>query len=142
MSGKGYLQGFPQIPAPISGPDGRITQPWYQFMITLWGRTSASQGSTTGATSQIAPFASTNIPAGWLLCDGSAVSRTVYGALFGIIGTIWGAGDGSSTFNIPNLTNRFLVGNGTLTIGNATGSIPLTGGSGNGYGVIAWGIKT
>ncbi len=41
------------------------------------------------------------VPAGWLLCDGSAVSRTTYAALFGEIGTTWGAGDGTTTFNLP-----------------------------------------
>ncbi|MBF0260289.1 MAG: tail fiber protein [Magnetococcales bacterium] len=44
-------------------------------------------------------------PSGWLLADGSAVSRTTYSALFASIGTTAGAGDGSTTFNVPNLTN-------------------------------------
>ncbi len=44
------------------------------------------------------------LPTGWLLCDGSAVSRTAYAALFSAIGTTWGAGDGSTTFNVPDLT--------------------------------------
>ena len=47
-------------------------------------------------------FAGNTIPAGWLLCDGSAVSRTDYAKLFSAIGTTWGAGDGSTTFNLPN----------------------------------------
>lgn len=55
-------------------------------------------------------FAGTSIPSGWLYCDGSAVSRTVYGALFLAIGVAWGNGDGSSTFNIPDLKGRFLRG--------------------------------
>lgn len=45
-----------------------------------------------------------SIPAGWLRCDGSAVSRSVYARLFAITGTTFGAGDGSTTFNLPNLT--------------------------------------
>lgn len=47
-------------------------------------------------------WGSTSIPYGWLLCDGSAVSRTTYKALFDAIGTYYGAGDGTTTFNLPN----------------------------------------
>lgn len=49
-------------------------------------------------------------PSGYLTCDGSAVSRAVYAALFAAIGTTWGSGDGSTTFNLPNGTNRVLYG--------------------------------
>ena len=42
-------------------------------------------------------------PAGYLICDGAAISRTTYASLFNVIGTTWGAGDGNTTFNIPNL---------------------------------------
>lgn len=49
-------------------------------------------------------------PTGFLLCDGSAVSRTTYAALFAVIGTTFGVGDGSTTFNLPNLKNRVPVG--------------------------------
>ena len=50
--------------------------------------------------------------AGWLLCDGAAVSRTTYGALFAAIGTTYGAGDASSTFNVPDYRGRTIVGAG------------------------------
>jgi microcystin-dependent protein len=49
-------------------------------------------------------------PAGYLLCDGSAVLRSQYAALFAAIGTDWGAGDGSTTFNLPDLQGRVMVG--------------------------------
>lgn len=49
-------------------------------------------------------------PTGWLLCDGTAVSRTTYAALFTAIGTQYGVGDGSTTFNLPNLKGRVPVG--------------------------------
>jgi microcystin-dependent protein len=52
------------------------------------------------------------IPPGWLLCDGQAVSRTTYPELFTAIGTIYGNGDNSTTFNVPNLTNEFIRGFG------------------------------
>ena len=52
----------------------------------------------------------TVVPAGWLLCDGTAVSRTTYAALFAAIGTLWGAGDGVTTFNLPDARGQFLRG--------------------------------
>jgi microcystin-dependent protein len=57
-------------------------------------------------------FAGPNLPAGWFFCDGSAVSRTQYAALFAAIGTYWGAGDQVSTFNVPDLRGRVPVGYG------------------------------
>lgn len=61
-------------------------------------------------TGMIAFFDLTDIPDGWLLCDGSAVSRTTYANLFAEIGTRHGAGDGSTTFNLPDMDARFLEG--------------------------------
>lgn len=55
-------------------------------------------------------YAGATAPAGYLLCDGSAVSRTDYSALFSAIGTTYGEGDGSTTFNLPNLQGRVPVG--------------------------------
>lgn len=52
-------------------------------------------------------------PDGWLLCDGNAYSRTDYPDLFAACGTTWGAGDGSTTFNVPDLRGRFPLGAGT-----------------------------
>ena len=63
----------------------------------------------TGVTSQFAG-PRTSIPAGYLLCDGRAVSRTTYLNLFNVVGTVYGAGDGTTTFNLPN-------GQGTIFIG-------------------------
>lgn len=61
-------------------------------------------------TGTLAPFAGTTIPADWLLCNGANVSRTTYAALFKVIGTAWGAGDGSTTFTLPNASGRVLQG--------------------------------
>ena len=58
----------------------------------------------------ILPFADDTIPSGYLLCDGSAISRTTYATLFSIIGTTYGVGDGSTTFNLPNLKGKVPVG--------------------------------
>jgi len=58
----------------------------------------------------VAPFAMEVAPAGWLECDGSAISRTSYAALFTAIGTVHGVGDGSTTFNLPDYRGQFLRG--------------------------------
>ncbi|MBO7344489.1 MAG: tail fiber protein [Clostridia bacterium] len=62
---------------------------------------------TTEKPGMIKPFAGTTVPTGYLLCDGSAVSRTTYADLFAAIGTTYGSGDGSTTFNIPNAWSVF-----------------------------------
>ena len=61
-------------------------------------------------------FHATDVPEGWLLCNGAAVSRTTYSRLFAKIGTKYGSGNGSSTFNLPNLNDRVLQG--TTNTGN------------------------
>jgi microcystin-dependent protein len=58
----------------------------------------------------IAAFGGSTAPSGWLACDGSAVSRTVYSLLFAVVGTLYGIGDGSTTFNLPDLRGRVGVG--------------------------------
>ena len=58
-------------------------------------------------------------PSGWLICNGSAVSRTTYSALFAAIGTTYGSGNGSTTFNLPNLSGRFALG---VSSGHARGT--------------------
>jgi microcystin-dependent protein len=52
-------------------------------------------------------FAAQTPPTGWLLCNGQAVSRTTYVTLFNVIGTLYGTGDGATTFNLPDLRNRY-----------------------------------
>lgn len=74
----------------------------------------------------IVAYAGSSVPTGWYLCNGAPFSRTVYTTLFAAIGTVWGAGDGSTTFNIPNFARRTLVGSGgsgTGTLGSTTGSL-------------------
>ena len=58
----------------------------------------------------IAPYAGKTAPEGWLLCDGSAVSRTTYADLYAAIGTTYGAGNGSTTFTLPDLRGRVPAG--------------------------------
>lgn len=63
----------------------------------------------------IQAYAGSSAPTGWLVCDGSAVSRTTYSALFALIGTTYGAGNGSTTFNVPDLRARMPIGIGAVT---------------------------
>jgi microcystin-dependent protein len=66
--------------------------------------------SASVPTATVIAYAGTSIPAGWLLCDGSAVSRTQYAALFAALAISHGGGDGVNTFNIPDYRGRFLRG--------------------------------
>ncbi len=68
-------------------------------------------------------------PTGWLICDGAAVSRTTYAALFAVISTTYGAGNGSTTFNLPNMTGRVVAGvtgSGGYTLGGTGGANSVT----------------
>ena len=71
-------------------------------------------------TASIMPYAGSSAPTGYLLCDGAAISRSTYSNLFGLLATTYGSGDGSSTFNIPDLRGRVIAGHGgTLLSGSA-----------------------
>jgi microcystin-dependent protein len=90
---------------------------------------SLANGGGFVPTGTLLDFAGTSAPTGFLGCDGAAVSRTTYASLFTAIGTTWGAGDGSTTFNLPNFQRRVAVGSGgsgTATLANTVGS---TGGA-------------
>ena len=90
-----------------------MTQVFRQFCYSLWARTGGSQGGALIATGTLAEFAASTPPDGWLACDGSAVSRSIYATLFSVIGTAWGPGDGTNTFNLPDLRTRMSLGAGT-----------------------------
>lgn len=66
--------------------------------------------SSAFSSGMLVPFAGSSAPGGWLLCYGQAVSRTTYSALFSAIGTTYGSGDGSTTFNVPDLRGRVIAG--------------------------------
>jgi microcystin-dependent protein len=69
----------------------------------------------------VLPYGGASAPTGFLLCDGAAVSRSTYAALFTAIGTAYGVGDGSTTFNVPDTRGRMPVGKGTNTDIDALG---------------------
>ena len=72
-------------------------------------------------------FAGSQAPEGFLVCNGGAISRTTYSQLFAVIGTTYGSGDGSTTFNLPNLTDRFLQGSTTSGTVKDAGLPNITG---------------
>jgi microcystin-dependent protein len=82
-----------------------------------WDLTKVTQGFQTSPTAAsglpagvMVPFGGSSVPSGWLLCDGTAVSRTTYSALFAAISTAYGTGDGSTTFNLPNMKGNVPIG--------------------------------
>jgi microcystin-dependent protein len=85
-----------------------------------------SQLTAAVPSGSIVDWPSSSVPTGWLLCDGSAVSRAGYAALFAVIGTLYGAGDGSTTFNVPNCQGRFTLGKAAAGTGS---TLAGTGGS-------------
>lgn len=74
------------------------------------------------------PFAGTTAPGGYLLCDGSAVSRTTFAALFAAISTTYGSGNGSTTFNLPDMRGRIAAGKDNM--GGSAANRVTAGGSG------------
>jgi len=102
-------------------------------------------GSTAGGfeiipSGSIIAFGGSAAPdAGWLLCNGADVSRTTYARLFAAISTAYGAGNGSSTFGLPDLRDRVLLGKGTnnSTLGAETGSAAASSVITNATGTIA-----
>jgi len=78
-------------------------------------------------TATIVPWSSASVPSGFLECNGTAVSRSTYSALFAIVGTTYGAGDGSTTFNTPDLQDNTPVGkSGTKALGSTGGANTVT----------------
>mgnify|MGYP001270596133 FL=1 len=120
---------------PIDAPniaDGSVSNTEFQH---LDGTTSDIQtqidskltaaGAFTIATGMILPWAAAlaDIPTGYLGCTGANVSRSTYSALFALIGTTHGAGDGNTTFGLPNFQNRMAIGkSGTYALGATGGS--------------------
>ncbi len=70
----------------------------------------AAQASISTSVGEMLLYPALTPPTGFLVCDGSAISRTTYSALFSVIGTSFGVGDGSTTFNIPNMKGRVAIG--------------------------------
>jgi len=82
-------------------------------------------------TATIVPWSSSSVPTGFLECNGAAVSRSTYAALFAIIGTTYGAGDGSSTFLVPDLQNRTILSKSNNKALASTGGAETVQSTGN-----------
>jgi microcystin-dependent protein len=79
-------------------------------------------------TGSIMSFAGSSAPTGYLLCNDTPISRTTYSALFALIGTTYGSGDGSTTFNIPDLRGRVIAGQDDMGGSSANRLTGLAGG--------------
>ena len=82
-------------------------------------------------TATVVPWTDSSLPTGFLECNGQAVSRSTYSALFAIVGTTYGAGNGSSTFNVPDLQDEVVVGKSNNKALASTGGANTVANSGN-----------
>lgn len=116
------------VPAPSMGQQNRFLRGDATWQVI----DTSSAGVPTGS---LVPFAGTTVPSGYLLCNGANVSRTTYAKLYGVIGTRYGAGNGSTTFGLPNFNDRFIEGTtNTSNVGKylEAGLPNITGGGGTG----------
>jgi microcystin-dependent protein len=99
--------------------------------LTVTGSVS-SGGGVLMPTGSIIEYGGLTAPAGWLLCNGAAVSRSTYAALYNVLGVAYGAGDFSTTFNVPNRIDRVGVGAGAAYSRGTTGGVATATTSENG----------
>jgi microcystin-dependent protein len=107
VTGTSTFTGIPSAPTASAGTN------------TTQVATTAFVLANANPTGSLIMWTTGTAPTGWLLCAGAAVSRSTYAALFAVIGTTFGVGDGSTTFNLPNYTNRTPYG---TTVGATGGS--------------------
>jgi len=125
------LKTTPAGPQPLSSGDivaGNVIQVTYVSVLGSFVADLASASSV--ATGTVVDFAGSSAPAGWLLTSGQAISRSTYAGLFVVLGVQYGAGDGTTTFNVPDLRGRVVAGfdnmGGTnaLRLSNFTSNVP------------------
>jgi len=116
------LTGTPTSPTAAPGTD--TTQIATTSFVNAAVAANGGGGLPTGA---VMPFAGSTAPSGYLLCDGQAVSRITYSALFVVTGTTYGSGDGSTTFNLPDLRGRVAAGKDDMG-GTAANRLTVTSG--------------
>ena len=93
----------------INTADGKLFYKDSGGVVQLLASSSWAPTAATPA-GAVMPFAMQTAPTSWLECDGSAISRTTYATLFAAIGTVYGIGDGTTTFNLPDLRGEFVRG--------------------------------
>ena len=103
----GTMLAYAPSPSANSNTNHIATTVWTNSRITDIMNTFLPAG-------MVMPYMGNTIPSGWLDCNGQSVSRTTYAKLFAAIGTKYGTGDGSTTFGLPNMTNRYLMGSQTV----------------------------
>lgn len=130
FTGGGYALTLPPgVPSATNSP---------LLMDTAGNVTTGTPESYFNPSGIISAYGGTSAPSGWLICDGSAISRTGFASLFAAIGTAYGAGDGSTTFNIPDLRGLFLRGvsgsSGRDPDANSRSALNSGGNTGNNVG--------
>lgn len=99
---------LPAAPAFATQAEAEAGTSSTKYMSPLRTKQAIDKLASTVPPGTMIHFAGKTLPDGWLICNGAAVSRTTYAALFAAIGTTYGSGDGSTTFNLPNAGGRFL----------------------------------
>jgi len=108
----------PSAPAPVEGQSADA--PTLKAMAVTANTLAPAFAARVPTGTGMLWYGSSDPPSGWLLCDGSAVSRTTYADLFAVLGTTWGVGDGSTTFNLPHTLGASPLGAGTGKAADAT----------------------
>lgn len=128
---------------PLSPSNGDVFGSYtYDSVRGAWRSTPAPTTGLPAGT--IVQWAGATAPSNWLICDGSAVGRSQYQSLFSIVGTTYGAGDGSTTFNLPNFKGKTAYGRDSSqvefdTLGEVGGSKTIAkvgDGTSTGYGLV------
>jgi microcystin-dependent protein len=111
-AGNATLTGNVTAPTPSTGDNST------KVATTAFVATALAGAVNTG---EVKMWPTASAPTGYVLCNGAAISRTLYATLFALIGTAFGVGDGSTTFNVPNFNDRMPIGAGSLYAAAVTG---------------------
>lgn len=129
-----YCDGF-NVYGALNGVTGNFNIPGNATVTgnaTVSGNATITGNLTVSGSNNVVPagsllmWSTASAPSGYLLCNGAAVSRSTYAALFAVIGTTFGAGDTTTTFNVPNYTNRMPYGTTIGTTGGSADAIVVT----------------
>lgn len=134
---------YPTAGSKVTGQSATVPGPYWFYAVTEEIRNAIIAAGITpnqNEVDQLAKALGKTVPvgaviamagnspvSGYLLCNGAEVSRTTYATLFAAIGVTYGSGDGSTTFNLPNLTDRFIQGSGTAGTVKSAGLPNITG---------------
>ena len=110
------------VPAPSAGDESK-----FLCASGVWQEQKEVDATRLAIVGTVLAYAGNAVPDGYLQCNGAAVSRTIYAALYAAIGTTYGSGNGSTTFNLPNLTDRFIEGSNTAGTAIEAGLPNITG---------------